>query len=121
MIRIRERLRALYGVPLMGPHGHPIAELILTVLSQSTNDRNRDVAYLRLRGRFPTWEAVRDAPLAEVEGAIRPGGISKVKSARIQAILRAIGEDERPPGRNPGGCRSTGSGGSPSGRPATTS
>jgi len=77
----------------MQPHGDPLAELILTVLSQSTNDRNRDVAYLRLRARLPSWEAVRDAPLAEVEEAIRPGGISRVKSARIQGILRGIGED----------------------------
>ncbi len=100
--RITARLRDVYGVPLMAPHGHPIAELILTVLSQSTNDRNRDVAYLRLRTRMPTWEQVRDAPLGEVEEAIRPGGISKVKSARIQAILRAIGEDERPPEQEPG-------------------
>ncbi len=76
----------------MRPHGDPLAELVLTVLSQSTNDRNRDVAYLRLRERFQSWEAVRDAPVREVEEAIRPGGISKVKSARIQAILRAIGE-----------------------------
>ena len=90
--RIRERLADVYGVPVAGAHGHPIAELVLTVLSQSTNDRNRDVAYLRLRERFPAWEAVRDAPLEEVEEAIRPGGISKVKSARIQAILRAIGD-----------------------------
>jgi endonuclease-3 len=90
---VRERLREVYGVPQMKPHGHPIAELILTVLSQSTNDRNRDVAYLRLRERFPTWEQVRDAPAAEVEEAIRPGGISKVKSARIQEILRAISAD----------------------------
>jgi endonuclease-3 len=90
--RIRERLAEVYGVPVAGPHGHPIAELVLTVLSQSTNDRNRDVAYLRLRERFALWEQVRDAPLEEVEEAIRPGGISKVKSARIQAILRAIGD-----------------------------
>ncbi len=76
----------------MAPHGDALAELVLTVLSQSTNDRNRDVAYLRLRARLATWEAVRDAPLAEVEEAIRPGGISKVKSRRIQAILRAISE-----------------------------
>jgi endonuclease-3 len=88
--RVRDRLRAVYGVPLMRPHGHPIAELILTVLSQSTNDRNRDVAYLRLRERLATWEQVRDAPLAEVEEAIRPGGISRVKSVRIQEILREI-------------------------------
>jgi endonuclease-3 len=82
----------VYGVPLMAPHGDPLAELVLTVLSQSTNDRNRDVAYLRLRERFATWVQVRDAEVGEVEEAIRPGGISKVKSARIQAILRAIGE-----------------------------
>src|SRR5246500_1515436 len=90
VVRIRERLREVYGVPLMRPHGHPIAELVLTVLSQSTNDRNRDVAYLRLRTRLPSWEQVRDAPLGDVEEAIRPGGISKVKSARIKDILRAI-------------------------------
>ncbi len=82
---------------LMAPHRHPIAELVLTVLSQSTNDRNRDVAFLRLRMRFRTWEAVRDAPVAEIEEAIRPGGISKVKSVRIQAILRAISDDPRDP------------------------
>jgi endonuclease III len=87
---IRDRLRLVYGVPLAKPHGHPIAELILTVLSQSTNDRNRDVAYLALRERFPTWEEVRDAPVDEVEEAIRRGGISKVKSARIKSILAAI-------------------------------
>jgi endonuclease III len=87
---IRDRLRLVYGVPLAKPHRHPIAELILTVLSQSTNDRNRDVAYLALRERFPSWDEVRDAPVDLVEEAIRPGGISKVKSARIKSILRAI-------------------------------
>ena len=60
------------------------------MLSQSTNDRNRDVAYLALRERFPSWEDVRDAPVDAVEEAIRPGGISKVKSARIKSILAAI-------------------------------
>ena len=89
---IRDRLRLVYGRPLAEPHGHPIAELVLTVLSQSTNDRNRDVAYLALRERFSTWEDVRDAPVDWVEEAIRPGGISRVKSARIKSILRAITE-----------------------------
>ena len=62
------------------------------MLSQSTNDRNRDVAYLALRERFrgDTWRAVRDAPVDEIEEAIRPGGISKVKSARIKSILESI-------------------------------
>jgi endonuclease-3 len=92
--RIRDRLREIYGKPIAPPHGQGLDELILTVLSQSTNDRNRDVAFLRLRDRFQSWEAVRDAPNAEVEEAIRPGGISKVKSARIQEILRELDGDD---------------------------
>jgi endonuclease-3 len=92
---IRARLRLVYGTPGAEPHGHPIAELVLTVLSQSTNDRNRDVAYFRLRESFPEWEEVRDAPVDEVEEAIRPGGISKVKSARIKSILIAVTETSR--------------------------
>jgi endonuclease III len=92
--RIRDRLRELYGPPIAPPHGQALDELILTVLSQSTNDRNRDVAFLRLRDRFGSWEAVRDASNEEVEAAIRPGGISKVKSVRIQAILRELDGDD---------------------------
>jgi endonuclease-3 len=88
--RIRDRLRELYGRPYAPAHGQGLDELILTVLSQSTNDRNRDVAFLGLRKRFDSWAEVRDAPNAEVELAIRPGGISKVKSLRIQAILREL-------------------------------
>jgi len=87
---LRDRLRLVYGAPGAESHGHPIAELVLTVLSQSTNDRNRDVAYFRLRDRFADWQAVREAPVDEIEEAIRPGGISKVKSARIKSILLAV-------------------------------
>lgn len=91
--RLRERLRALYGVPTMEPHGDPLAELVLTVLSQSTNDRNRDAAYLRLRRRLPSWEAVRDAPVDEIEDAIRVGGLHVQKSRRIKEMLEALPQD----------------------------
>ena len=90
---LRAKLRALYGVPVMAVHEDPLAELVLTVLSQSTNDRNRDVAFLRLRERFPTWEAVRDAPVQEIEAAIQPGGLHVQKSRRIKQMLEAIGPD----------------------------
>ena len=90
---IRDRLRGYYGRPRNLAHRAPLDELVLTILSQNTNDRNRDVAYTRLRERFPTWEAVLSAPAEEVEEAIRPGGISKVKSRRIQEILRAVGDE----------------------------
>ncbi|MCW3014249.1 MAG: endonuclease [Solirubrobacterales bacterium] len=90
---LRARLRELYGLPSLPPHGDPLAELVLTVLSQSTNDRNRDVAYLRLRERLPTWEQVRDADVAVVRDAIQPGGLHVQKSRRIQDVLRALPED----------------------------
>jgi endonuclease-3 len=92
MRAIRDRLRAYYARPRNLPHRAPIDELVLTVLSQNTNDRNRDVAYARLRERFPSWEAVRDAPPAEVIEAIRPGGLAQQKGPRIQEILRRIGD-----------------------------
>jgi endonuclease-3 len=87
---VRDALRRYYGVPRNVPHHAPLDELVLTVLSQNTNDRNRDVAYTRLRERFPGWEAVEQAPVAAVEDAIRPGGISKVKSQRIKSMLAEI-------------------------------
>jgi endonuclease-3 len=92
--KITDRLANEYGRPVLRPHRRPIDELILTVLSQNTNDRNRDVAYFRLRERFPSWDAVREAPIEEIEEAIRPGGLAPTKSVRIQAILDAIGEDD---------------------------
>jgi endonuclease III len=94
MRAIVERLRAEYGRPILEPHRKPVDELILTVLSQNTNDRNRDVAYARLRERFSSWDEVRDAPIADVEDAIRPGGLAPTKSVRIRQILEAIGDDD---------------------------
>jgi endonuclease-3 len=91
---IRDRLREAYGKPVERIHRRPIDELILTVLSQNTNDRNRDVAYLRLTARFETWAEVRGAPVIEVEDAIRPGGLAPTKAVRIQEILRALGDDD---------------------------
>jgi endonuclease-3 len=92
--RITDRLAKEYGRPALRPHGAPVDELVLTVLSQNTNDRNRDVAYFRLRERFPSWDAVAEAPVEELEDAIRPGGLAPTKSVRIKQILEAIGDDD---------------------------
>src|SRR5262249_44471563 len=92
VLAIRDRLRGLYGRPVNEPHRHPIAELVRTVLSQNTNDRNRDVAYGRLRDRFPTWEAGRDAPLEAVEEASQPGAWCATDAPRKQEILERLGE-----------------------------
>lgn len=82
----------MYGAPAAEPHGDPVHELVLTILSQNTSDTNRDVAYAGLRAAFDSWESVRDAPTAELEEAIRPGGLAPTKAPRIQAALEALGD-----------------------------
>jgi len=68
----------------------PLDELINTILSQNTNDLNRDRAYRALRSAFPTWEAVRDAPTKAVVAAIKPAGLANQKGPRIQKVLERI-------------------------------
>ena len=85
-----ERLRALYGEPEWRPHGDATAELVLTLLSQNTSDTNSGRAFSRLLQRFPDWQSVVEAPLAEVEDAIRPGGLAPTKAPRLQAMLAEV-------------------------------
>lgn len=82
----------MHGRPQHEPHGDPVHELVLTILSQNTSDTNRDVAYAGLRARFDSWPEVRDAPTADLEEAIRRGGLAPTKAPRIQAVLREIGD-----------------------------
>lgn len=84
------RLEAHFGVPKRGPAKDPLSELIFTILSQNTTDKNRDRAYERLRGRFARWEDVLEADPSEIEEAIRVGGLGPQKSKRIKAILGEI-------------------------------
>ncbi len=87
---IARRLSALYGHPEWRPTLPPVDELVNTILSQSTSDLNRDRGYELLRTRFPTWEAVRDAPTDAVIDAIRPAGLANQKGPRIREALRLI-------------------------------
>lgn len=90
--RIYALLVEMYGVPPWEPDGDALGGLIATVLSQHTSDVNSERAYAQLVCRFPTWEAVRDAPVEAVAEAIRPGGLAQVKAERIQRILHILTE-----------------------------
>lgn len=92
--KIRDRLREMYGRPANQPHLDPVHELVLTILSQNTSDGNRDRAYALLRSRFSSWDEVAAAPTADVEDAIRPGGLAPTKAPRIQAVLRELDGDD---------------------------
>lgn len=87
---VHQRLLDFYGYPKWRNPLPPLDELVSTILSQNTNDLNRDVAFNALKAKFPNWEAVRDAPLKQVKAAIRTAGLANQKAPRIQAALRSI-------------------------------
>lgn len=89
-LKIHSLLLKTYGYPEWRNPLPPVDELVSTILSQNTNDGNRDRAFEALRERFPSWEEVRDAPEFEVIEAIRPAGLANQKGPRIQAVLREI-------------------------------
>lgn len=91
---IHGKLFDRFGLPEWRNPLSPLDELVSTILSQNTNDRNRDAAFQNLKACFPTWEAVRDADPEKVVNAIRTAGLSNQKGARIQAVLKTITEQQ---------------------------
>jgi endonuclease III len=89
-LNVHARLLEFYGEPVWRNPLPAIDELVSTILSQNTNDVNRDRAFDALRATFPTWEAVRDAAEKDVVEAIRPAGLANQKGPRIQQVLKAI-------------------------------
>ncbi|MBI3739683.1 MAG: endonuclease III [Chloroflexi bacterium] len=89
-IKIHEKLLGAFGDPTWRNPLPPIDELVSTILSQNTNDINRDRAFNALRTKFPAWEQVRDAKTRDVVNAIRPAGLANQKGPRIQKVLKEI-------------------------------
>jgi endonuclease III len=81
-----------YGIKIQHRLTDPASELILTILSQNTNDTIRDRAYESLKSRFPAWSDVAAARSSQIAKAIEIGGLSVIKSKRIKKILTQIAE-----------------------------
>jgi len=90
---VHQRLLDFYGQPTWRSPLPALDELVSTILSQNTNDFNRDRAFELLRGHFPTWEAVRDAVPGSVIAAIRTAGLANQKGPRIQQVLQEISSE----------------------------
>lgn len=89
-LEVHHRLMKVYGEPSWRNPLPILDELISTILSQNTNDINRDRAFNQLKKRFERWENVRDADMETVIEAIRSAGLANQKGPRIQKILREI-------------------------------
>ena len=92
---IIERLDALYGIPPWRPHGDAMTELVLTLLSQNTSDRNSGRAFARLLERYPTWDEVLAASTAEIQDAIAIGGLAPTKAPRLKALVAEVAARRR--------------------------
>lgn len=90
--KIYQRLLEAYGPP-QRPTGPPLEVLIKTVLSQNTNDRNRDRAYQTLLSRFPNWDSVLSCPEEELASALKPAGLNRQRAKRIKTILAKVKAD----------------------------
>lgn len=90
---VYQRLYEKYGEPEWREPLPPLDELVSTILSQNTNDKNRDVAFFALKEKFSSWEEVRDANPQELMDSIRPAGLANQKGPRIQAVLQQITEE----------------------------
>lgn len=88
--KIRQRLLEAFGLPEWRDPLPPVDELVSTILSQNTNDDNRDAAFNQLRNDFPDWEEVVEADTEDVVDAIRTAGLANQKAPRIQGALEEI-------------------------------
>jgi endonuclease-3 len=89
-VKVHQILVDFYGYPDWRNPLPPLDELVSTILSQNTNDINRDRAFDALTARYPSWEEVRDADEQDVINTIRPAGLANQKGPRIQNILKEI-------------------------------
>ena len=89
-LKVHQKLLEAFGEPVWRNPLPPVDELVSTILSQNTNDVNRDRAFDSLRAKFPAWEQVRDADTNEVIEAVRVAGLANQKGPRIQQVLREI-------------------------------
>ena len=79
-----------YGPMEWQPRYDPASELVYTILSQHTSDINSERAFRALMATFGSLEAIAGADVADIEDAIRSGGLAKTKAPRIKAILNEV-------------------------------
>ena len=91
-VKVCKILISKYGEEVSERKLPPLDELVMTILSQHTNDVNMFRAFESLKKAYTSWEEVLAAPQDELAVTIRSSGMFNLKAKRIQATLREIQE-----------------------------
>jgi len=73
--------------------GEPWKLLVMGRLSAQCTDARVNIVCRELFARFPTAEALAEAPLAEIEEIVRPCGLYHTKAQNIKDACRMLVED----------------------------
>ena len=88
--QIHQILLTHYGPPAPRRPWDPLTQLIYSLLASRTPTPTTDQVLRELQTRYPTWEDLRAAPLAEIERSIAAVTFPETKAPRLQAILHGI-------------------------------
>jgi endonuclease-3 len=88
--RIHKLLLDFYGKPKAREPWDPLTQFIYSLLSSRTKTEVTHQVLRHLRERFGTWENLRDAPLTEIEDAIRDVTFPEQKAINLKASLQQI-------------------------------
>jgi len=92
--RINQELKDFYGEPDQPTEMSGIDYLVETILSQNTNDINRDKAFDNLKEKYgDDWEKVENADYEDLTDTVRVAGLGPTKAERIQKALKIIREE----------------------------
>lgn len=92
LLEIHLCLLAYYGKPPEREVWDPLKQFIYSLLSSRTKTEITHEVVEHLERRFVSWERLRDAPVAEIEDAIRPITFPERKAVQLKRALEQITE-----------------------------
>ena len=91
--RIEKILRLVeeaYGRPRKFVRTDAVDELVRTILSQNTTDKNSLAAFAALKRSFKSWGAVLGTDTRRIVSLIKHAGLANIKAKRIKEALAEI-------------------------------
>jgi endonuclease III len=91
--RVEKLLRAEYKLSRLGHKAKPLDELVYILLSGRTAENKQQAVYDAFKQRFPRWNDVADASLADLAAAIASAGLARQKARYLRALTRKLRRD----------------------------